>query len=87
MNEESLRKMAHRRASFKRNLFWYIVVMAFLVVINLWKNPEHLWVVWPAIGWGIAIVVHAISAYGPERGTLEDEEFKKLQSKYKKGKD
>jgi hypothetical protein len=87
MNEETIRKIAHRRASFKRDVFWYVIVMIFLFLINMWKNPEHLWFVWPAIGWGIAIAFHAWSAYGPERGTLEDEEYKRLKDKHDKGKE
>lgn len=84
MNDETLRRMAHRRAGFKRDFFAYLFVMAFLLLINLTRSPEHLWVIWPAIGWGIGLAFHAWSAYGPDRGTLEDTEYRKLKAKYAK---
>jgi hypothetical protein len=84
MNDEALRRIAHRRASFKRDLFLYLIVMALLLMLNLWKNPEHMWVMWPAIGWGVGLAYHAWIAYGSKTGNLEEEEYRKLKSKYEK---
>ncbi len=84
MNDELLRSIAHRRASFKRDLFWYLIVMALLLLLNLWKNPEHLWVIWPAIGWGMGLAYHAWKAYGSTAGSLEEDEYRKLKEKFQK---
>ncbi len=57
---------------FYKHLIAYALVMGGLLLINLVKTPQHLWVVWPAMGWGIAIVVQGLRAYqvinffGPE---------------------
>jgi len=57
--------------------FWhsalaYLVIMSFLVAVNLATSPYHLWVIWPALGWGLALVLRAARVFnllpwfGPE---------------------
>lgn len=41
----------------------YALVMLLLLVINLWVSPGFLWVVFPAIGWGIGLAAHGLSAF------------------------
>lgn len=58
--------------SFYINLFWYFGIMALLLAINLFTSPGYLWVVWPALGWGIGVLFHGLSVFeifspfGPE---------------------
>ncbi len=40
---------------FYKKLIRYGSVMVFLLVINLISSPDYLWVIWPALGWGILI--------------------------------
>ena len=49
------------KLSFWIHLFSYLFVMALLISINLAKSPENLWVLWPAIGWGIGVAAHGMS--------------------------
>ncbi len=49
------------KLSFWIHLFTYLFVMALLISINLAKSPEDLWVLWPAIGWGIGVAAHGMS--------------------------
>ncbi|KJF83079.1 helix-turn-helix domain-containing protein [Photobacterium angustum] len=57
---------------FYSNLTTYILVISALFVINYFTSPGYWWAVWPALGWGIGIVSHALSAFevlnifGPE---------------------
>ncbi|MCG3864165.1 MULTISPECIES: 2TM domain-containing protein [unclassified Photobacterium] len=57
---------------FYSNLTTYILVISALFVINYFTSPDYWWAVWPALGWGIGIVSHALSAFevlnifGPE---------------------
>lgn len=45
--------------SFYVHLLQYVVIITGLLILNLVKSPEKLWVVWPALGWGIGILLHA----------------------------
>ncbi|MCF6273711.1 MAG: helix-turn-helix domain-containing protein [Rhodobacteraceae bacterium] len=57
---------------FYGNLLWYLAIMALLLAINLFQNPGYLWVIWPALGWGIGVLFHGLgvfeifSPFGPE---------------------
>lgn len=42
----------------------YFALVLFLLVINLLTSPGYLWVVWPALGMGIGIVMQAIRVFG-----------------------
>ena len=42
--------------TFFENLKRYLAVLALLTVINLITSPNYLWVIWPALGMGIALL-------------------------------
>lgn len=45
----------------------YAVANIALIILNLAtlkKNDSIIWFVWPLIGWGIGLAVHAISVFG-----------------------
>ena len=43
---------------FLKHLGSYIIVIGMLTVINLMTSADSLWVVWPAMGWGIGLAFH-----------------------------
>ena len=43
-------------STFIENLKRYLAVLALLTVINLITSPNYLWVIWPALGIGIALL-------------------------------
>lgn len=49
--------------SFYSNLISYLSVIALLFVINFMIDPSYIWAWWPAMGWGIGIVCHGLSAF------------------------
>ena len=55
------RRMTAVKIGFYYHLAVYITVNLLLLGINLAFAPEHYWVVFPAIFWGIAIVLHGVS--------------------------
>ena len=56
---------AHRRLrGFGLHLAGYFAVMAAVVVVNLAATPENPWFVWPGVGWGGILAVHAAYAMG-----------------------
>lgn len=48
--------------------FWghfitYLVINAVLFIIDLFTTPGEWWFYWVIIGWGIAIVINALSVF------------------------
>jgi len=63
-NDEML-AMAHVRKlkQFYVHLIQYVLVMTLLLAINLKTSPSYLWVIWPALGWGLGLLSHAASIF------------------------
>lgn len=34
--------------------------MLLLVAINVIASPESIWAIWPLVGWGLAVALHAV---------------------------
>lgn len=70
--QPSQESMAYQRAAkrveelkgFYSNLISYCLVIPFLAFINLYTSPEYLWFVWPMLGWGFGLSMHALKVYG-----------------------
>ena len=45
----------------------YVLVVGALAIFNIWRQPQHLWFLWVAFGWGLGLLVHAarIFNWGP----------------------
>jgi transcriptional regulator with XRE-family HTH domain len=48
---------------FYLHLAQYVVVISALFTLNLWQSTNYLWAVWPALGWGIGILTHALRVF------------------------
>lgn len=46
------------RAGFRQHLTVYLAVMGLLTAIWLVSGGGYFWPVWPAMGWGLALVLH-----------------------------
>ena len=53
--------------SFWIHLATYVFVIGLLTAINLAAKPEDIWVLWPAIGWGIGVAAHGMTAFFTSR--------------------
>lgn len=65
---------------FREHLFTYLLVNAFLVVIDFWSDRQIEWAMWPIIGWGIGIGFHAWGALNPTSDSFL-QEFDKFRRK------
>jgi hypothetical protein len=63
--EKRLAKERLRRQLFN-HAFSYFVVLAFLLAVNLLTSTAYMWVVWPALGWGLGLLFHARAALFPD---------------------
>jgi hypothetical protein len=71
MEEQERYERAKRRVEeikgFYVHFITYVVVNAFLLILNLLTSPGQFWVQWPVFGWGIGVAVHGLSIFGTGR--------------------
>jgi hypothetical protein len=89
MDEQARYQEAKRRVEEMKGFYLhfvsYLFVNAALVVINLLTSPEYLWFIWPLIGWGIGLIVHAFTVFGGLWGkSWEERKIKELMEKDKR---
>jgi len=39
----------------------FVAVVGLLAVLNLTRNPGHLWFIWVLLGWGIGVAAHGLA--------------------------
>ena len=66
MSEDRARETIARRRllGFGRHLAGYFAAMVALVVVNMTTTPENPWFVWPMVGYGGVLAVHAAHVMG-----------------------
>ncbi len=89
MDEQTRYQEAKKRVEdikgFYYHLVSYIVVNGFLVILNLLTSPEYFWFIWPILGWGVAIVIHAFSVFSNFWGkSWEERKIKEIMDKDKR---
>jgi 2TM domain len=57
-------KRVQRKKGFQKHFSIYLVVSAFLYLINQLTSPHELWFYWPMLGWGIGIAIQYSQLYG-----------------------
>lgn len=69
MNQQEIKyKRAKERVAALRGFYVhlgvYVLVNLLLFLINITASPDSLWFFWPLLGWGLAVVLHALSVFG-----------------------
>ncbi len=62
--EERADRYVRRLQGFYVHLAAYVGVNAGLVVINLLTSPDVFWALWPILGWGVKVGMHAVTVFG-----------------------
>ena len=63
-DDEKTTHARHRLRGFVLHLLGYFVVMAVLVALNYFLNPEDPWFVLPMVGWGSVLALHVAWVMG-----------------------
>ena len=83
MNTEDKYQKAKRRVEeirgFYIHLVVYVLVNAFLFLLDITTSPNVLWFYWVLLGWGIGLAVHAAYVFGIGRWLGPDWEEKKIK--------
>jgi hypothetical protein len=80
-------QMAKKRTAFKRHLFTYIIVNAFLWAIWFFDKDNQSnvrsfpWPFWTTVGWGVGVAFHYAGAYLFSQGNAVEKEYEKLKNK------
>ena len=57
------KKRVEAKFGFYIHLAVYIAVSILLVIINLSSSDQHLWFIWPLLGWGIGVFSHGMGVF------------------------
>ncbi len=79
------RKRVEELKEFYQHLVVYVLINAFLIVVNILTCPGYRWFVWSLIGWGIGIAIHAATVFGPGRFWGAEWEERKIKELVEKG--
>ncbi|OIQ17263.1 MAG: histidine kinase [Flavobacterium sp. MedPE-SWcel] len=74
---------------FYGHLTSYVIVNIGLAILNLLTSPSHIWFFYPAMGWGIGVLVHGMSVFNylPFMGNdWEERKIRELMEKEKNNK-
>ena len=82
MYETALRR-ADEKLGFYIHLAVYMIINGLLAAINLIFSPSILWFKYPALGWGLGLLIHAFIVFvitGLDlRGRLLERELRRLR--------
>jgi hypothetical protein len=51
------------KREFFKHLIVYLIVNTFLIIINLSMAPDFIWFIWPLLGWGLGVCLHAVKVF------------------------
>ena len=63
-DEEAAFRHVRKIRGFYSHVLRYVVIIGALTVFNLIKMPDRIWVIWPALGWGLGLVFHGMRVFG-----------------------
>ena len=57
---------SYRQQKIKAHFISYVLINVFLIVLNLVTSPNYFWAIYPLLGWGLGLGLHAASVYLPK---------------------
>jgi hypothetical protein len=78
------RKRVEEIKGFYTHLMVYILVNIGLFILNILTSRRDFWFYWPLVGWGIGVLAHAGSVFGPGKfwgPAWEERKIKELMDK------
>ena len=81
--EQTARQNAKLKVEFRIHFAVYLAVNIFLAIINTTLTPGYLWVIWPALGWGLGVFIHGINVHFSTNSTFKERMIEKEMEKQK----
>lgn len=63
----------HRLSQLRSHLAVYLVMSLGLIITNLLTDRHYFWFIWPLLGWGIGVAIHALTYYFPQKNDYNRE--------------
>jgi hypothetical protein len=51
------------QVGFFIHLAAYVLVVGGLIALNFTRNPDKLWSIWVACGWGLGVILHGAGVF------------------------
>jgi hypothetical protein len=64
--QELERRRSRRQFGFQMHLIPYIFTSVLLVLLNVATTPRCFWSLYPTLGWGLGVTIHAACVYRKE---------------------
>lgn len=82
---QAAKKRVETKMGFYIHLSVYGAVILLLVFINVLSSTNTIWFQWPMLGWGLAVVIHALAVFiFPNRFTVTEKMIEKEMNKDRK---
>jgi len=78
---ERARKKVKELKDFYGHVVVYVGVMIILVIVDSLDKGGNWWVYWPALGWGVFVVLHGARVLTPFSRRWEERKIKELMDK------
>ena len=79
---QTAKKRVEAKIGFYTHLTVYVAVILLLMVINLLTPSSTIWFQWPMLGWGIGVVLHALTVFVfPDRRGVTEKMIEKEMNK------
>ena len=75
---------AKKLRDFYAHLRTYLIVNSLFFIINWIESSDEWWVLYPLIGWGMCLTIHAIDAFNPFKDYDDDWEERKTKELVKR---
>ena len=63
-DEEAAFRHVREIRRFYGRVIRYVIVIGAMAIFNLIKMPDRIWVIWPALGWGLGLVFIGMRVFG-----------------------
>jgi len=81
-NYERAKGRVEKKIGFMIHVGIYVIVNAGLITLNLTRSPDKIWFIWPLVGWGAGILLHAFKVFGSgSAANWKEKMIEKEQSK------
>ena len=58
-------KQRHLQRFYQQELLPYVIVNAFLVILNIFLSGRITWSIYPLLGWGVGLALGAVTGLSP----------------------